>query len=135
MMAQVRLYTRCFMAGFLVLLAGAALAKPGTPGPEYFAGSYEMVGRSAGVPALQNGPAQIIAQGSDVVIRSCFAPDLVMGFGPSFEAVNLMTGSQSGDAVECLFHNSGFNRPILTCRSGGGGAFSLWPIARADLPC
>ena len=116
--------------------AGAGAAKTGTPGPGYFAGSYQMVGRTAGqVPALQNAPASITAQGRDVVIKTCTAPDIVMSFGPAFEVVNLMTGSQAGDVVECLFHNNGYNRPILTCRSDAGAAFTLWPVQSADLAC
>lgn len=116
--------------------AGALWAKPGTPGPDYFAGVYDYVGRSAGdAPVLQTGAVQIIPQGQGVIIRSCFAPDVVMAFGPAFEVVNLMTGAQMGDSVECLFHNNGYNRPILTCRSIGGAAFTLWPSRAAPMPC
>ena len=111
-------------------------AKPGTPGPDYFSGNYQIVGRTAGLaPVLQNTPASIIAQGRDVVIKTCTAPDVVMSFGPAFEVVNFMTGSQAGDVVECLFHNNGYNRPILTCRSEAGAAFTLWPVQTADLVC
>ncbi|MDZ7904836.1 MAG: hypothetical protein U5N55_03010 [Cypionkella sp.] len=41
----------------------------------------------------------------------------------------------SGDKVECLFHNNGYNRPILTCRSDAGAAFTLWPVAKTALAC
>jgi len=119
---------------FVVGMAGAAWAKPGTPGPGYFVGSYEWVGRDARA-RLQSGPAQITAIGRDVVISSCMGADVRMSFGPAFEVVNLMSGSQGGDSVECLFHNNGYNRPILTCRSDGGAAFTLWPARNADLPC
>lgn len=116
------------------LAAGAVWAKTGTPGPAYFAGQYDYVGRSAGdAPQLAHGAAQIIAQGQNVVIRRCAAPDVVMSFGPAFEIVNLMTGRQlgagaQGDVIECLFHNNGSNRPILTCTSQAGAAFTLWPL-------
>ena len=131
MSARLALCTAIILAS-----AGAGAAKTGTPGPGYFAGSYQMVGRTAGqVPALQNAPARITAQGRDVVIKTCAAPDIVMGFGPAFEVVNLMTGDQAGDVVECLFHNNGNNRPILTCRSDAGAAFTLWPVQTADLAC
>ena len=127
-------------AAVFVLAAGAVWAKPGTPGPAYFAGHYDFVGRSAGTaPVLQQGAAQIIPQGQDVVIRRCAAPDVVMSFGPAFEMDNLMTGQQgqAGDLVECLFHNNGNNRPILTCTSRGGAAFTLWPLdtGAPPLPC
>ena len=123
---------------FALIAASAAPChgKTGTPGPAYFAGSYQIVGRTAGAaPVLQNAPASIIAQGSGVVIKTCSAPDIVMSFGPAFEIVNLMTGDQAGDVVECLFHNNGYNRPILTCRSDAGAAFTLWPVQTADLGC
>ena len=123
---------------FALIAASAApsFGKTGTPGPGYFAGSYQIVGRSAGqLPVLQNALASIIAQGSGVVIKTCTAPDVVMSFGPAFEVVNLMTGDQAGDVVECLFHINGYNRPILTCRSDAGAAFTLWPVQSADLAC
>jgi hypothetical protein len=132
-----RIALRTALSFALILASAAAVAaKTGTPGPVYFAGSYQIVGRTAGqVPVLQNAPASVIAQGSGVVIKTCSAPDIVMSFGPAFEIVNLMTGDQAGDAVECLFHNNGYNRPILTCRSDAGGAFTLWPMQTADLVC
>ncbi|MDZ7904837.1 MAG: hypothetical protein U5N55_03015 [Cypionkella sp.] len=74
------------------LLAAPLWAKPGTPGPEYFVGSYELVGRSGGALTLTSQAARITVDGQGVVIRSCGAPDLPMGFGPAFEIVNLMTG-------------------------------------------
>ena len=123
---------------FALIAASAATvaAKTGTPGPDYFAGSYQIVGRTAGAaPALQNTPAKIVPQGREVVIKTCTAPDIVMSFGPAFEVVNLMTGDQAGDVVECLFHNNGYNRPILTCRSDAGAAFTLWPVQTSDLAC
>lgn len=129
-------FARC--TAILLLAAGAAGAKTGTPGPQYFAGMYDTAGRSAGAqPGQMSGPAQIIPQGDTVVIRSCDAPDVVLSFGPAFEIVNLMTGAQAGDATQCLFHNNGYNRPILTCRSAGGAAFTLWPLAHSapPLPC
>lgn len=135
MSARIALY---FAFGCALIAASAALvnAKTGTPGPIYFAGSYQIVGRTAGAaPALQNSLALIVPQGREVVIKTCSAPDVVMGFGPAFEVVNLMTGDQAGDVVECLFHNNGYNRPILTCRSDAGAAFTLWPVSSVELRC
>ncbi len=40
-----------------------------------------------------------------------------------------MTGARGDVAVECLFHNNGYNRPILTCRAQDGAAYTLWPVA------
>ncbi|MDB5665292.1 hypothetical protein [Cypionkella sp.] len=119
----------------LSLLAGPVLAKPGTPGPSYFAGSYERIGRTGGAAALQNDRVTIAADGQGVVIAACSGVPVRMSFGPAFEIVNLMTGSQAGVVVECLFYNNGYNRPILTCRAEDGGAFTLWPLSTSAIAC
>ena len=128
----------------LALLAAlsftAAFAKPGTPGPHYFAGTFERVGRSAGAnPALLDDLVTITPQGQAVVIRGCSGPEMRMDFGPAFELENLMTGSMGMIPVECLFHNNGYNRPLLTCRAADGASFTLWPLtgedAKAPLSC
>ncbi len=113
----------------------AALAKPGTPGPHYFQGSFERVGRAGGAEAeALNDRVVIVPVGQSVAIRACEGPEVLMSFGPAFEVENLMTGSVAGVPVECLFHNNGYNRPILTCRAGDGGAFVLWPIDTDPTP-
>lgn len=114
--------------------ADVAMAKTGTPGPAYFVGSYDIIGQTAGA-GLISGLAGIAAQGQGLLISQCNAPDIVLSFGPAFEVVNLMSGSQSGDDTACLFHNNGYNRPILTCRSAGGAAFTLWPREGAAPAC
>lgn len=114
------------------LMAGGAMAKTGTPGPDYFVGSYDIVGQTAGAEFI-SGLARVDVQGSGLRVSQCKAKDLVLSFGPAFEVVNLLSGSQNGDTVACLFHNNGYNRPILTCRSDGGAAFTLWPRA-GDAP-
>ncbi|OYU39260.1 MAG: hypothetical protein CFE33_12705 [Pseudorhodobacter sp. PARRP1] len=120
----------------LVLVAGPALAKPGTPGPAYFTGSYERVGRTGGAtPQLLSDRVTITPEGQAVVIAGCSGAALTMSFGPAFEIVNLMTGAQAGVAADCLFHNNGYNRPILTCRLEDGGAFTLWPLPAATPAC
>lgn len=120
----------------VVLAAGPAAAKPGTPGPAYFTGSYERIGRLGGAVALlQNDRVTIAPEGQGVMIAGCTGAALKMGFGPAFEITNLMTGSQAGVTVECLFHNNGYNRPILTCRAADGAAFTLWPLAAAVPSC
>ncbi len=119
-----------------VLAAGPASAKPGTPGPAYFTGSYERIGRLGGsIAALQNDRVTIVPEGQGVVIAGCTGAALTMSFGPAFEITNLMTGSQAGVTVECLFHNNGYNRPILTCRAADGAAFTLWPMLVAVPSC
>ena len=115
------------------VLAGPLAAKPGTPGPAYFTGSYERIGRLGGAaPTLQNDRVSIAPAGQGVVIAGCTGASLTMSFGPAFEVTNLMTGEQAGVAVECLFHNNGYNRPILTCRAADGAAFTLWPLPAAS---
>ncbi len=121
----------------LIAGAGAAEARPGTPGPQYFAGTYERVGRGGGaLPGLINDRVTITAVGQAVAIRACRGPQTLMGFGPAFEIEHLMTGAQAGVPVDCLFHNNGYNRPILTCRAGDGASYTLWPVSdvAADTP-
>ena len=118
----------------LVLLTAlsftSAMAKPGTPGPHYFAGTFERVGRAGGAdPALLDDQVTITPKGQAVVIESCSGPDILMQFGPAFELENLMTGRMGETAVDCLFHNNGYNRPLLTCRAEDGAIFTLWPLA------
>jgi hypothetical protein len=120
-------------AVLLLLAAGMAEAKPGTPGPPYFNGIYERIGRSGG--GLVDDLVQITPAGQGVVIRACTGAAVRMGFGPAFEVNNLMTGAVAGIEVDCLFHNNGYNRPILTCRVHDGGAFTLWPTTREILDC
>lgn len=116
-----------------VLSATSPLAKPGTPGPHYFAGTFERVGRAGGMdPALLDDRVTITPQGQAVAIRGCSGPDMLMGFGPAFELENLMTGQMGTVPVECLFHNNGYNRPLLTCRAEDGALFTLWPVRGAD---
>ena len=118
----------------LIMVASAAEAKPGTPGPAYFAGVYERIGRDAAAK-LQNDRVMVRAVGQGVVIAGCQDAPLRMNFGPAFEINNLMTGAQAGVSVECLFHNNGYNRPILTCRAKDGAAFTLWPVQDDGLSC
>lgn len=118
----------------LIMVAGAAGAKPGTPGPAYFAGVYDRIGRDEAAK-LQNDQVMIRAVGQGVVIAGCEDTPLRMDFGPAFEINNLMTGARAGVTVECLFHNNGYNRAILTCRAKDGAAFTLWPVRDDALSC
>lgn len=123
------------LAGLLLLvLAAPAFAKPGTPGPDYFSGTYERIGRDGATPAgLVNDLVTIRPAGRSVTISGCAGPDLVLGFGPAFEIVNLMSGERAGVRVDCLFHNNGYNRPVLTCRGEDGATFTLWPAEGVPL--
>lgn len=82
-----------------------------------------------------NDRVGIVALDRAVAIRGCSGPEVVLGFGPAFEIENLLSGQVGGENVDCLFHNNGYNRPILTCRVADGGAFTLWPIATTPLSC
>lgn len=120
----------CLLAAALAVLAGSSLAKTGTPGPHYFEGVYDRVGRSGGeVPVLLNDRVTITPVGQSVAIRACTGPETLMDFGPAFEIEYLMTGSSGAVGVECLFHNNGYNRPILTCRAQDGASYTLWPVS------
>ncbi len=117
------------LAGLAICSAGTVFAKPGTPGPHYFAGTYERIGRAGGeAPRAMNDRVVIVPVDQSVAIRECAGPETLMGFGPAFEIVNLMTGNVGTVSVECLFHNNGYNRPILTCRAADGAAYTLWPV-------
>jgi hypothetical protein len=118
------------LAAVLAVLAGSSWAKTGTPGPHYFEGVYDRVGRSGGQePVLLNDRVTITPVGQSVAIRACTGPETLMDFGPAFEIEYLMTGSSGTVGVECLFHNNGYNRPILTCQSQDGAAWTLWPTS------
>ncbi len=124
-----------FIGGIgLCLIAGVAGAKPGTPGPEYFAGTYERVGRDA-AGGILNDLVQIDPAGAGLTVTACSGAPMDLSFGPAFEIVNLMTGRQGGDAFDCLFHNNGYNYPILTCRSEAGAAITLWPTTTKAMKC
>jgi hypothetical protein len=124
----------CLAALMAFGAAEIAAAKTGTPGPDYFVGAYDIIGQTA-ERALISGIARIEKQGQGLLISQCAAADISLGFGPAFEVVNLMTGSQNGDETACLFHNNGYNRPIITCRSAAGAAYTLWARDGAAPPC
>ncbi len=82
------------LAAALAVLAGSSWAKTGTPGPHYFEGVYDRVGRSGGQePVLLNDRVTITPVGQSVAIRACTGPETLMDFGPAFEIEYLMTGS------------------------------------------
>ena len=125
--------SKWLLIGFCVI-AGSAAAKPGTPGPSYFSGVYDRIGRT-NIADLQNDQITIAPLGQLLTMTPCQGDQIIMAFGPAFEINNLMTGAQSGLRVECLFHNNGYNRPILTCRKEDGAAFTLWPTDATAMTC
>lgn len=119
-------------------LAGAAAAKPGTPGPAWFEGVFERVGRSGGDQAvLLNDRIRVGAEGDGLAFRTCDGrPMALMSFGPAFEIENLLSGrTGAGAAMDCLFNVDGNQRPLITCRAEDGGAFTLFPLARGTAGC
>lgn len=116
-----------------LFIAGPALAGPGVPGPDYFSGTYQRVGRDGATPpALIDDLVRIVPLRTSVELTFCEGPPIALGFNASFEQENLMVGPSMGGGVECLFHNNGFNLPILTCRVQDGARFTLWRLA--DVP-
>lgn len=122
-------------AAIAVLLMAQAsvpvMAKPGTPGPAWFTGVFERVGRDAS-GGLLDDQVSVRPYGDGLEIVACGGQDSILSFGPAFEIVNLLSGSRGQAAMECLFHNNGYMRPILTCRADDGAAFTLWPKGKTE---
>lgn len=115
-------------------MAGMAGAKTGTPGPEYFAGTYERVGRDAAA-GLLNDLVRIDPAGTGLKVTACTGDAMDLTFGPAFEVENMMTGIQGADQLTCMFFNNGYNYPIISCRSEGGAAITLWPTTTQEMEC
>jgi hypothetical protein len=121
-----------------VVAAGTAAAKPGTPGPAWFEGVFERVGRSGGAVAhLLNDRMRVVAEGQILAFRACDGQPLArMGFGPAFEIENLLSGrTGAGSAMDCLFNSDGLGRPLLTCRAADGEAFTLFSLPKGTEGC
>jgi hypothetical protein len=134
---------RCVRAGILAGClaaasggtgAGAEVAS-GQPPLDYFAGSYEAVGRLPGTASKTfSKPLQITVDGTWLRL------DLA-GIGSGFLA--LRRSEFEGDApyarrlgafwIDCIFKNDPDNYPVLMCkvwaedRSGGEGLVTFWP--------
>ncbi len=131
---------RAGAAALLLLAAGAAVAAPGVPGPDYFRGLYEQVGREGPSPgAPLDGMLRIEPAGQGLAAFDCRGQALAMRFDPWDGAENLIVGrDRAGGSFRCLFHNNGDNFPILTCTTEAGGRFTLWPAVEtfdAALAC
>lgn len=125
---------RCVPIVFL-LLATPVQAGPGVPGPAYFAGTYERVGRdSAQPPGFVDDRVMITTRGTGLRLDDCAGTDTQMIFFPTMDGENVILGKADGADFSCLFHNNGANRPILTCRADAGGVFTLWPMTTETVP-
>lgn len=115
---------------FLACLPAIGSAGPGVPGPAYFAGTYQRVGRdSAAPPVLVDDEVKISVRGAGLRLEDCRGTDTQMVFFPTMDGENVILGRADGAEFICLFHNNGQNRPILTCEADAGGRFTLWPVA------
>jgi hypothetical protein len=113
----------------LLLLAAPSLAGPGVPGPDWFTGRYERVGRDA-AGRLVDDQVRIVPDRGRLRVDSCMAPPLLLAFDPYGARENALSGA----GIDCLFHADASARPILTCRTAGG-AFTLWPLPDAPPDC
>jgi hypothetical protein len=115
-------------AALLLSLAPAAVAGPGTPGPDYFRGLYDRVGRTGAEPsAVIDDRVTIEPAGLGLLMRDCAGQEVRLVFDPWHEAVNFLAGTDGRRQFVCLFHNNGENYPILTCEVSDGARFTLWP--------
>lgn len=115
------------LAVCLALCPGGALAGPGVPGADWFAGVYERIGRDAGAGPLDDR-VRLVPKGGNLRLTACGAPDLPLGFDPYGLRENAIVSGTGAGALTCLFHNDGYNRPVITCRSEAGARFTLWPV-------
>lgn len=118
-----------FVASLLIGVP-AAVAGPGVPGPDYFRGLYERVGRDRMALPVDDR-VRIEPEGDGLSLRACGAAPLSLRFAPWSLGENFLSGqirSEAGaETLVCQFHNDGNNRPLLTCQSDQGTKLSLWP--------
>ncbi len=114
------------LAAVLSFGAVAAWAGPGVPGADWFRGVYERVGRDAA--GVLDDRVHLVPDGVNLRLSACGAPDTGLGFDPYGLRENAMVSGTGAGALTCLFHNDGYNRPVITCRSEEGTRFTLWPV-------
>lgn len=114
------------LAAGVALGAGMALAGPGVPGAAWFTGLYERVGRD-GAGALDDR-VYLAPERGNLRMTACGAADVQLGFDPYGLRENSIVSGRDAGALSCLFHNDGYNRPVITCRSDTGERFTLWPV-------
>lgn len=96
------------------------------PGADWFRGVYERVGRDAG--GVLDDRVRLVPDGVNLRLSACGAPDMGLGFDPYGLRENAMVSGAGAAALICLFHNDGYDRPVITCRSETGTRFTLWPV-------
>lgn len=111
----------------LLVCGSAALAGPGAPGPDYFRGLYERVGRD-GQSLPVNDRVRIEPDGSALALMSCNAAPLALTFAPWSLGEDFLSAQAGAETLICQFHNDGDNRPLLTCQSDMGAKIMLWPV-------
>ena len=115
------------LAAGLALWAASAWAGPGVPGADWFAGLYERVGR--GTSGALDDRVLLAPERGNLRMTACGGPDLPLTFDPYGLRENAMVLGAGTEVMVCLFHNDGYNRPVITCQSEAGARFTLWPVA------
>lgn len=110
----------------LAVLPMPAHSGPGTPGPAYFTGLYDRIGRDDAA-GLVNDHVRLEPAGQALSMLSCGAAPLTLVFAPWSLGENFVTARIKGGTMVCQFHNDGDNHPIFTCQSDTGARMTLWP--------
>lgn len=133
--------TRAAALALCLAVAGAAGAD--TPSPEYFAGTYERVGRSGEAPpALLNDLVRIDpTPGGALALRSCGTGPkepgglLILDFDRMGEVPTLLVARNGPFELWCQYFNDHDNYPVLTCGSDMGARFTLWAAPASQSKC
>ncbi len=119
----------------LTTLLPASAGAQGGPPPGYFAGTYEMVGRSPGASGKPLADwLRIEAEEDHLQLKSCRHGNGRLAMTPSErEGAAPLVGSLGDWSLSCHFTNDGNNYPRLTCyatdddREQVPGLLTLWP--------
>ena len=104
--------------------------KVGTPGLAWFAGTYDRVGHDGADPPVRLRDTVTLTFGDDRIdMTDCDGRRMQLIHDPSFDYADHLVGYLDGAPLDCQFRNDGAGRPVLTCASESGAAFTLWPIA------
>jgi hypothetical protein len=111
-------------------LAGLPVAaKVGTPGLAWFAGHYDRIGRDGDSPPRRfHDSVTLSFRGDRLDMTDCDGRRMQLVHDPSFDYADRLVGVFGNAPVDCQFRNNGANRPVLTCESSDGAAFTLWPL-------
>ncbi|MEO1494247.1 MAG: hypothetical protein AAFV19_19015 [Pseudomonadota bacterium] len=128
------------MRAWMVAVAIAVMALAALPAAakvplDYFAGTYEAVGRMPGADAMTfTEPMTITVEGDRLILD-------VGGFGAGYlqehqgalEGAPPYAGRMGDFWIDCLFKNDPDNYPVMICkfwtqdRIGGEGLVTFWP--------